>query len=56
MAGKVEELEQEKLQLHDQVRKYEMQKGAQLEGMESAWKKEVAKLEQEVEEKQAAYE
>lgn len=56
MAGKVEELEQEKLQLHEQVRKYEMLKGAQLDGMESAWKKEVAKLELEVEDKQATYE
>ena len=33
-----------------------MLKGAQLDGMESAWKKEVAKLELEVEDKQATYE
>ena len=56
MTVKIEELEQEKLQLHDQVRKYEMQKGAQIEDMESAWKQEVTKLEQEIEDKQSSYE
>ena len=38
------------------MRNFEELKGTQLEGMENAWKKEVGKLECELEDKQLTYE